>query len=72
MKLAFTENATATGGGRNEGLSKTDNGRVVVALATPTELGGNGKGTNPEQLIAAGYAGCYLGAMRFAAGKHWM
>lgn len=69
MKLAYTANATATGGGRNEGLSKTDDGRVVVVLATPTEMGGSGKGTNPEQLIATGYAGCYLGAMRFAAGK---
>ena len=64
-----TANTTATGGSRNEGLSKTDDGRMVVALATPTEMGGSGKGTNPEQLIAAGYAGCYLGAMRFAAGK---
>jgi lipoyl-dependent peroxiredoxin len=68
MKLAYTANATATGGGR-EGLSKTDDGRVTVTLATPTEMGGSGKGTNPEQLFATGYAGCYLGAMRYAAGK---
>ena len=69
MKIAYTANATATGGGRNEGLSKTDDGRVTVTLATPSEMGGSGKGTNPEQLFATGYAACYLGAMRYAAGK---
>jgi lipoyl-dependent peroxiredoxin len=68
MKLAYTANATATGGGRN-GISATDDGRMTHTLATPTEMGGSGKGTNPEQLFATGYAGCYLGAMRFAAGK---
>jgi lipoyl-dependent peroxiredoxin len=67
MKIAYTANATATGGGR-EGFSKTDDGRVTVTLAPPTEMGGSGKGTNPEQLFATGYAGCYLGAMRYAAG----
>ncbi len=69
MKIAYIAHATANGGGR-EGLSKTDDGRVTVTLATPTEMGGSGKGTNPEQLFATGYAGCYLGAMRFAAGKN--
>lgn len=68
MKIAYTARATANGGGR-EGLSKTDDGRVTVTLATPTEMGGTGKGTNPEQLFATGYAGCYLGAMRYAAGQ---
>jgi lipoyl-dependent peroxiredoxin len=68
MKIAYTAHATATGGGR-DGLSRTDDGRVTVTLAPPTEMGGSGKGTNPEQLFATGYAGCYLGAMRFAAGK---
>lgn len=68
MKIAYTAHATANGGGR-EGLSKTDDGRVTVTLATPTEMGGTGKGTNPEQLFATGYAACYLGAMRYAAGK---
>ncbi len=68
MKIAYTAHATANGGGR-EGLSKTDDGRVTVTLATPTEMGGAGKGTNPEQLFATGYAGCYLGAMRYAAGN---
>ncbi len=68
MKIDYTANATASGGGRN-GLSRTDDGRVTVTLASPIEMGGSGKGTNPEQLFATGYAGCYLGAMRFAAGK---
>ena len=68
MKIAYTARATANGGGR-EGLSKTDDGRVTVTLATPTEMGGSGKGTNPEQLFATGYAGCYLGAMRYVAGQ---
>ncbi len=66
MKLAYTAHAVANGGGR-DGLSRTDDGRVTVTLAPPTEMGGSGKGTNPEQLFATGYAGCYLGAMRFAA-----
>jgi lipoyl-dependent peroxiredoxin len=68
MKLDYTAHATATGGGR-DGLSRTDDGRVTVTLAPPVEQGGSGKGTNPEQLFATGYAGCYLGAMRFAARK---
>ena len=68
MKIAYTAHASANGGGR-EGLSKMDDGRVTVTLATPTEMGGSGKGTNPEQIFATGYAGCYLGAMRFATGK---
>lgn len=68
MKLLYTAHATATGGGR-DGLSRTDDGRVTATLAPPAEMGGTGKGTNPEQLFATGYAGCYLGAMRYAAGK---
>jgi lipoyl-dependent peroxiredoxin len=67
MKLLYTAHASATGGGR-DGLSRTDDGRVTVTLAPPPELGGSGKGTNPEQLFATGYAACYLGAMRHAAG----
>jgi lipoyl-dependent peroxiredoxin len=68
MKALYTAHATANGNGRN-GLSATDDGRVTVTLATPTEMGGSGKGTNPEQLFATGYAACYLGAMRYAAGQ---
>jgi lipoyl-dependent peroxiredoxin len=68
MKIAYTAHAKANGNGRN-GISATDDGRVTVTLASPTEMGGSGHGTNPEQLFATGYAACYLGAMRYAAGQ---
>jgi len=68
MKIAYTAHAKATGNGRN-GISATENGRVTVTLATPTEMGGTGKGTNPEELFAVGYGACFLGAMRFVAGR---
>jgi Ohr subfamily peroxiredoxin len=60
----YTAKATATGG--RDGAAKTDDGSLDVKLAVPTEMGGNGKGNNPEQLFAAGYAACYIGAMKFA------
>jgi len=70
MKIVYTTHATATGGGRNEGLSKTDDGNLSVKLTSPKEMGGTGaEGTNPEQLFAVGYAACFLGALRFVAGK---
>lgn len=69
MKIDYTAHAKATGGGRRDGLSRTDDGRVTVTLNAPVEQGGNGKGTNPEQLFATGYAACYLGAMRFVANR---
>jgi lipoyl-dependent peroxiredoxin len=68
MKIAYTAHAKATGGGRN-GLTATENGRLTFTTASPKELGGSDKGTNPEELFACGYAACYLGAMRFAAGR---
>ncbi len=68
MKLAYTAKAKATGNGRN-GISASENGRLTFTLATPTEMGGSGKGTNPEEMFACGYAACYLGAMRFVAGR---
>ncbi|MDE2383359.1 MAG: organic hydroperoxide resistance protein [Alphaproteobacteria bacterium] len=68
MKAAYTAHAKATGNGRN-GIAATDNGRLTFTLATPTEMGGSGKGTNPEEMFACGYAACYLGAMRFVAGR---
>ena len=70
MKIIYTTEAVATGGGRNEGLSKTTDGNFSAKLTTPKEMGGSGgEGTNPEQLFAAGYAACFLGAVRFVAGK---
>lgn len=64
-KIAYEAKAVATGG-RN-GTSKTEDGQLDLTLAAPKAMGGDGKGNNPEQLFAAGYAACYLGAMKFAA-----
>ena len=69
MKQLYTAHAKASGGGRNNGLTGTDNGKLTFTTATPTEMGGSGKGTNPEELFACGYAAGYLGAMRFAANR---
>lgn len=69
MEIAYTAHATATGGGRDKGHSKTDDGKVEVNLSTPKEMGGSGEGTNPEQLFAVGYSACFLGALRFVAGQ---
>jgi Ohr subfamily peroxiredoxin len=66
-KILYTAHATTTGG--REGSSKTDDGKLQVTLAPPTEMGGNGNGTNPEQLFAAGYSACFMGAMKFVAGQ---
>lgn len=64
----YTAKATATGG--REGSAKSDDGRLDVNLSTPKGLGGDdGAGTNPEQLFAAGYAACFIGALRVVAGQ---
>ena len=68
-KILYTAHATSTGG--REGTSKSSDGVLDLRLTTPKELGGNGAvGTNPEQLFAAGYSACVIGAMKVAAGKH--
>ena len=65
-KVLYTAHATSTGG--REGTSKSDDGVLDVKLTTPKGLGGNGAvGTNPEQLFAAGYSACFIGAMKFVA-----
>ncbi len=70
MEVLYRARAVASGGGRDEGRSKTDDGKIDVRLSVPTEMGGKGgDGTNPEQLFATGYAACYLGALRLVAGK---
>ena len=70
MEVLYRAHATASGGGRDEGRSATDDGKIDVRLSVPTEMGGKGgDGTNPEQLFATGYAACYLGALRLVAGK---
>jgi Ohr subfamily peroxiredoxin len=68
MKVLYETEATSTGG--REGTSATTDGRLSVTLSTPKELGGGGgSGTNPEQLFAIGYSACFLGALKYAAGK---
>ena len=67
-KILYTATATATGG--REGQATSSDGVLDVQLSTPRELGGaGGDGTNPEQLFAAGYSACFLGALKFVAGK---
>lgn len=63
-KVLYTARAHTTGG--REGESRTDDGRLDVKLSSP---GGAGTGTNPEQLFAAGYSACFLGALKFVAGR---
>jgi len=66
--VKYKTSATATGG--RDGSSKTEDGSLDVKLTTPKELGGGGgEGNNPEQLFAAGYAACFLGAMKAVASK---
>lgn len=68
MKILYTTQATATGG--REGSAKTADGVLEVKLSTPKEMGGSGgDGTNPEQLFACGYSACFLGALKYVAGK---
>src|SRR6201990_131262 len=68
MEVLYTTQSTATGGGR-DGHVKSDDGRIDLDTRPPTAMGGNGEGTNPEQLFSAGYAACFLGALRLVAGK---
>jgi len=63
-KVLYTANAHTTGG--RDGRSKTDDGRLDVVMSAP---GSNGPGTNPEQLFAAGYSACFIGAMRAVSAK---
>ncbi|WP_374013237.1 organic hydroperoxide resistance protein [Pseudoxanthomonas koreensis] len=67
-KILYTAQATATGG--RDGRAVSADGALDVALSVPAGLGGaGGPGTNPEQLFAAGYAACFLGALKLVAGK---
>ncbi len=66
-KAIYTAEATATGG--RDGTARTPDGLIDIKLAVPKEMGGAGGGTNPEQLFAAGYSACFLGALKFVAGK---
>ena len=65
-KVVYTAHAHTTGG--RDGRSVTDDKLLEVKLAVPTAMGGDGKGTNPEQLFAAGYSACFMGALKHVAG----
>lgn len=66
--ILYRAQATATGG--REGSAASSDGALRVQLSTPRELGGaGGPGTNPEQLFAAGYSACFLGALKFVAAR---
>jgi Ohr subfamily peroxiredoxin len=68
MNVLYKTEATATGG--RTGSAATTDGAFKVTLDTPKELGGSGgPGNNPEQLFAAGYSACFLGALKFVAGQ---
>ena len=68
MDVLYKAHTTASGGGRAGGRSRTDDGKIDVSLSVPKAMGGDdGPGTNPEQLFAAGYAACYLGALRLVS-----
>ena len=65
-KVVYRAHATSTGG--RDGTSKTSDGLLNVKLTVPREMGGADGGVNPEQLFAAGYSACFIGAMKFVAG----
>jgi Ohr subfamily peroxiredoxin len=65
IDVKYSTRATATGG--RDGQARSEDGRFEAKLATPKELGGaGGEGTNPEQLFAAGYSACFIGALKVA------
>ena len=65
VNVLYKTRATSTGG--RDGQSRVEDGKLSFTLATPKELGGaGGEGTNPEQLFAAGYSACFIGAMKVA------
>ena len=69
----YTGTVCVTGGeaahARASGLARSDDGRLDVQLRMPEELGGEGEGTNPEQLFAAGFAACFHGALTLLAAR---
>lgn len=68
VDVKYRATASATGG--RDGQAATSDGSLQVKLATPKELGGGGgPGNNPEQLFAAGYSACFIGAMKFVASQ---
>ncbi|MGE8654025.1 MAG: organic hydroperoxide resistance protein [Acinetobacter gandensis] len=66
-KAVYTAKAKATGG--RDGRATTSDGLLDIPLAVPKVMGGTGNGSNPEQLFAAGYSACFLGAMKFVSNR---
>ncbi|MEU6709373.1 Ohr family peroxiredoxin [Streptomyces wuyuanensis] len=69
MPNSYTAVVNVTGEGRNGGRVLSDDGLLDTTLSHPKELGGAGTATNPEQLFGAGWAACFLGAVRIAAAE---
>lgn len=67
LTVIYTAQATSTGG--RDGRAKVSDGSLDIKLAKPVEMGGKGDGNNPEQLFAAGYSACYIGAMKFVGSQ---
>lgn len=68
MQVLYKASATSTGG--RDGHARSSDGILDVKLTTPKELGGaGGAATNPEQLFAAGYSACFIGALKFVGGQ---
>lgn len=68
VEVLYETKARATGG--RDGSAETLSGSFKVKLSTPKELGGaGGEGNNPEELFAAGYAACFIGALKFVGGQ---
>ena len=66
--VLYTAHATANGG--RDGRARSSDGALDVKLTTPREVGGaGGDGTNPEQLFAAGYSACFIGALKYVAAQ---
>ena len=66
--VLYTAHATANGG--RDGRARSSDGALDVKLTTPRELGGaGGDGSNPEQLFAAGYSACFIGALKYVAAQ---
>ncbi|WP_121714501.1 organic hydroperoxide resistance protein [Streptomyces sp. E5N91] len=69
MAVTYTAVVDVDGEGRNGGRVRSSDGVLETSLALPKELGGSGAAPNPEQLLAAGWAACFLGALRRAASQ---
>ena len=67
MEAIYTAKAVVSGG--RDGTARTEDGQLELKLALPKQLGGKGDGTNPEELFAAGYAACFIGALKVVAAQ---